>query len=282
MSTAVIISTYNSPEALRKTLLGLTVQTHCNFETIVADDGSGIETELILKKRAFRSLGIRHLWQPDHGWRRPRLLNWAIAECQSDYIIFLDGDTIPRADYVESHIRECRPRTYIAGNRVHIPKEVHPMFADDDILTNRVFDVRELAKFDPQLINQRRRLHTAWPAAMNLLTYRPKVFMGCNASAWRDDLLAVNGFDEAFNYGSDDRDLGARLSNHGCRSRWLKYTLVQLHLDHPFTRNLEQLRRNRARFLESCRTRRTWVEPGIDTAAERIAVEMTAGRRQVA
>ncbi len=106
MSTAVIISTYNSPEALRKTLLGLTVQTHSNFETIVADDGSGVETELILKKRAFHSLGIRHLWQPDRGWRRPRLLNWAIAECQSDYIVFLDGDTIPRRLR-----REPSPRT---------------------------------------------------------------------------------------------------------------------------------------------------------------------------
>ena len=159
MSTTVIVTTYNSPESLRKSLLGLTVQTHTDFETIVADDGSGAETELILKKRAFRSLGIRHLWQPDRGWRKPRMLNWAIAECQSDYIIFIDGDMIPRADFVESHLRERRPKTYISGNRVHIPEDVHPKFTDDDILTNRVFDVRELAKFEPKMRKQRRRLH---------------------------------------------------------------------------------------------------------------------------
>jgi glycosyltransferase involved in cell wall biosynthesis len=282
MSTAILISTYNSPESLRKTLLGLTVQTHCDFETIVADDGSGPETELILRKRAFRSLGIRHLWQPDRGWRRPRLLNWAIAECHSEYVIFLDGDTIPRADFVESHIRESRPKTYIAGSRVHIPSSVHPKFTDEDILTNRIFDVRELAKFEPEMIKQRVRLHARWVAAMNLLTYRPHVFMGCNASAWRDDLIAVNGFDEEFDYGSDDRDLGARMTNSGCRSRWLKYSLVQLHLDHAVSHNEDRIRRNRERFLNSVQSRRTWVEPGIDTAGERIAAELAGAWKQVA
>ncbi len=282
MSTAVLISTYNSPESLRKTLLGLTVQTHRDFETIVADDGSGPETELILQKRAFRSLGIRHLWQPDRGWRKPRILNWAIAECLSDYIIFLDGDTIARADFVESHLRESRPKTYISGSRVHILQDVHRQFTDEDILTNRVFDIQELAKFDPELLKQRRRLHARWPTAMNLLTYRPNVFMGCNASAWREDLLAVNGFDEEFDYGSEDRDLGARLTNSGCRSRWLKYSFVQLHLYHSFTRNAERIRRNRERFRNSSESRRTWVEPGVDTAAARVAAEMVAAWKQVA
>lgn len=282
MSTSVIVATYNSPESLRKTLLGLTVQTHTDFETIVADDGSSPETELVLHKRAFRSLGIRHLWQPDRGWRKPRLLNWAIAECQSDYIIFMDGDMIPRADFVESHLRERRPRTYISASRVHVPEIVHPKFTDDDILTNRVFDVRELAKLEPKMRKQRTRLHPLWPAALNLLTYRPNVFMGCNASAWREDLLAINGYDEEYGYGSEDRDLGIRLTNNGCRSRWLKFSLIMLHLKHPIKLDEEQLRRNRQRLKIAKSTRRTWTDVGIDSVADRIADEITGTSLRVA
>jgi glycosyltransferase involved in cell wall biosynthesis len=282
MSTTVIVTTYNSPESLRKTLLGLSVQTHSDFETIVADDGSGPQTELILRKRAFRSLNIRHLWQPDRGWRKPRLLNWAIAECESDYIIFIDGDVIPRADFVASHLRERRPHTYLSASRVHIPEDLHPRFADEDILTNRVFNVHELARLDSTLLKQRRRLHPVSPTVMNLLTYRPRCLVGCNASAWREDLLAVNGYDEDFCYGSEDRELGVRLSNLGCRSRWLKYSLVILHLEHPTHFDHEQLRRNRQKLKDSRRTRRTRVEPGVDTAAERVAAEMTTPALRVA
>ena len=69
---------------------------------------------------------------------------------------------------------------------------------------------------------------------MNRLTWRYCVFSGSNAAAWREDLIRVNGFDEDFpGYGSEDRDIGVRLKNSGIKSRYLKYSLMQLHLDHP-------------------------------------------------
>ena len=39
-TTDVIISTYNWPEALEKTLIGMSLQTDRNFNIIIADDGS--------------------------------------------------------------------------------------------------------------------------------------------------------------------------------------------------------------------------------------------------
>jgi glycosyltransferase involved in cell wall biosynthesis len=275
MSTAVIVSTYNSPESLRKSLLGLLAQTHRAFQTIVSDDGSTPETEHVLRSPAFAELKIQHVWQPDDGWRRPRALNYSIARCEADYIIHIDGDIIPRADFVESHLSGRRPRTYLSGGRVGIPKRLHTKFSDEDILSNRVFDVDFLSSSEPKLAKSKWRLHAGhWAAPLNYATWRHRTLMGCNFSLWREDALAINGFDETFGYGCDDREFGMRLSNLGCRSRWLKFSLVQLHLNHSRTLDRPQLKRNRRRFRRLFFTRRTRVEPGIDTVVERVEHEI--------
>lgn len=275
MSTAVLVSTYDSPHSLRATLLGLLAQSDRNFQTIVCDDGSGAETSALLQSAKFADLRIRHVWQPDCGWRKQRVLNLAIAECSADYCIFLDGDCIPRADFVQSHLSHRRPRRFISGSRVNIPRNVHALFTEDDILSNRVFDVGFLSEHHPLTLRKRRRLQAGrYAGALDLLTYRRGVFMGCNASAWRSDILRVNGFDETFAYGSDDRELGVRLMNSGCSSRWLKFSLVQLHLNHPRRPDREQIARNRRRFRKHFFTRKTWAEVGIDTALERTHAEV--------
>ena len=43
-SIGIVISTYNNPEWLEKTLWGYTLQTHNTFELILADDGSSEDT----------------------------------------------------------------------------------------------------------------------------------------------------------------------------------------------------------------------------------------------
>ena len=68
---------------------------------------------------------------------------------------------------------------------------------------------------------------------LDAITPRPGVLVGANASAWKKDVLAVNGFDETYTYGSDDKDLGVRMTNNGVKSRRLKYSLVCVHLSHP-------------------------------------------------
>ena len=43
--TSIIISTYNKPEWLRKTLLGYAYQDDKDFELVIADDGSNESTK---------------------------------------------------------------------------------------------------------------------------------------------------------------------------------------------------------------------------------------------
>ena len=274
MTTAVIVSTYNDPVSLRKTLLGLLVQTERDFQTIISDDGSTPETELLIRSPEFAKLDIQHVWQPDDGWRKQRALNHAFARCTADYIIHIDGDTITRADFVESHLRMRRPRTYLSSNRVGIPEKLHRHLSDEDILSNRVFDIDFLAAREPKLAKCRRRLHAGrWAMPLNYLTWRHRTLMGCNFSVWREDALAINGFDETFGYGSEDREFGMRLSNNGCHSRWLKFSLVQLHLNHPRSRTTPQMKQNRRRFQKLFFTRKTRIDLGMDSVIERVRRE---------
>ncbi len=76
---AVIVSTYNNPQALRMGLWGLKAQQDADFEILIADDGSGASTADILREPAFAGLAIRHCWHPDSGFRLSMARNRAIA-----------------------------------------------------------------------------------------------------------------------------------------------------------------------------------------------------------
>lgn len=67
---------------------------------------------------------------------------------------------------------------------------------------------------------------------MNTITPANATWNGCNASALRTDLLAVNGFNEEMHYGGQDRELGERLRNNGLRPIQIRFSAIALHLDH--------------------------------------------------
>ncbi|MFM9057867.1 MAG: glycosyltransferase [Planctomycetaceae bacterium] len=267
----LLISTYNDVAALRRCLLGVLVQTRMPDQVIVSDDGSTPETQALLRRPEFATLPLEHVWQYDDRWRRPRALNLSLAHCTGDYAVFIDGDCIPRADYVAAHVRHSRPRTYVSGAQIPIPIDVHPSIPDAAILDQRAFSPGYLRGIYPGIESWRRRLEPGrGEAALNLLTWRYCTLRGSNFSAWMDDIRAVNGFDEAFGYGSDDREFGVRLRNAGVASRWLKYSLVQLHLNHrQGWVDPQAARLQRRKFRRLFLTGATRVEPGIDTAVAR-------------
>jgi GT2 family glycosyltransferase len=99
---------------------------------------------------------------------------------------------------------------------------------------------------------------------LDAMTPRPGVLVGANASAWKNDVLAVNGFDETYTYGSDDKDLGVRMSNNGVKSRRLKYSLVCVHLAHPRAyASPERVLENKHKLRQVRAERITWTRHGI-------------------
>ena len=103
-SFSVIVSTFNSELWLHKVLIGFNNQTYKDFELIVADDGSNHKTrDLIEKIKHNVFYKLTHVWQPDHGFQKTIILNKALLKSNGNYIVFTDGDCIPRSDFLETH-----------------------------------------------------------------------------------------------------------------------------------------------------------------------------------
>lgn len=248
MHVSVIVSTYNAPEWLEKVLWGYASQRHRDFELIVADDGSTGETARVLHAHATRGLPVRHVWQEDDGFRKSGILNKAIAAARTDYLVFSDGDCIPRADFLRVHAALARPRRFLSGGYVKLPMALSRAITRDDVTQGRAFSSSWLrARGGPGL---RRLAKLALPpaaaaAADRLTTTRP-TWNGHNASGWRRDILAANGFDERMQYGGQDRELGERLENAGIRGVQVRHRAVCVHLDHPRAyATAESIARNR-------------------------------------
>ena len=258
----VILSTYDAPRALELALWGYAAQTCPGFRIWVADDGSGDGTRaLVDRMRPETGLDIRHVWQPDRGFRKSAILNRAIAAADADYLIFSDGDTIPHPRLVETHLRLARPRRYLAGGYVKLPADVTDRLCVDDVRAGRATSLAHLRRIGLRPGRRALRFLGPGPAGwlLDQLTPTPRRWHGNNASTWREHLLAVNGFDLDMGYGGQDAALGDRLENLGVAPLRIRHRAPAVHLHHerPW-RDPEGMRRiaeERARIRASGQTR---------------------------
>ncbi|MGK2935799.1 MAG: glycosyltransferase family 2 protein [Gemmatimonadaceae bacterium] len=271
MLLSVIVTTYNQPEWLEKTLWGFSAQTDRGFELLVADDGSdGATRDTIARVRGQLGAPLRHVWHEHRGFRKCTILNEAIIAAEGEYLVFTDGDCIPRRDFLAVHREKARRGWFLSGGYVKVPLETSRRITRDDILADRVTDYRWLRRNGAPLSRSVARL--AWGGsvarALDALTPTGATWNGHNASSWRDDLFAVNGFDERMEYGGLDRELGERLVNAGIRGRQIRHRAHVVHLDHPRGyRNAEALERNRAIRDETAHLCSRRTPAGIDRHA---------------
>jgi glycosyltransferase involved in cell wall biosynthesis len=246
---SVIVSTYEKPRDLERVLWGYAVQTRRDFELLVADDGSGPGTAAAIERvRVEAGLPVRHVWHEDRGFRKSEIMNRAIAASGGDYLLFTDGDSIPRADLVEVHCTLAEPGWFLAGGYLRLPSDVSDAVTLDDVRAGRFADPAWLRARGWRPGHRRLRLVRSrlLARALDRVTPTKPLFAGNNASAWREDVVAVNGFDMEMGYGGLDRAVGYRLVNLGVRGRQVRHRAVCMHLHHdrPYRRP-EVVARNR-------------------------------------
>ena len=235
MKLSVIITTYNSPKWLEKVLWGFSNQSHSDFEIIIGDDGSNNDTrELIDRMRDETGMAIKHIWQEDKGFRKCRILNKSILEVESDYVVFTDGDCIPRSDFLAVHEREAEPGFYLSGGYHKLPMSTSEIISKEDILSGRCFDLKWLKQngLKSSLKNSKLTATPTTAKILNRLTPTACNFKGSNGSVWLKDIIAVNGFDERMPWGGLDREFGVRLINSGVKPKHVRYNAIVIHLDH--------------------------------------------------
>jgi glycosyltransferase involved in cell wall biosynthesis len=229
-SVALLVTTYNWPEALSLVLDSVLIQTVLPDEIIIADDGSGEATRAVVD--AFKNktaIPVRHFWHPDEGFRKTIIINQAITGTSSDYIIQIDGDIVLHELFIEDHISEAEKGYYIRGSRVLLPE-----FTTKQYLRTGNFE--PVSTFGKGVRNRINSLRIPFLAPLLIKkSRRSRNWIGCNCAFWREDFLKVNGYNnELKGWGHEDIELAARFINSGLYQKKVKLKAVCYHLYHPF------------------------------------------------
>lgn len=229
IKTALIITTYNRPDALVLVIRSALTQTRLPNEILIADDGSDEKTQVVINQLQQESIiPIKHIWQTDNGFRLAESRNRAIAAAESDYIVMIDGDMVLDKYFIADHLSVALRGRIIQGSRVLLSEET----------TQAVLSGAVPAAFNCYSKGLKKRyaaIRLAWLRGL-ISAYgkqKYKGIKGCNLSFYRDDVLAVNGFNQDFvGWGREDSEFFARCYHSGFKRHDLKFGGVAYHLYH--------------------------------------------------
>lgn len=262
MNTAVVtllISTYNWEDALRLCLLSASIQTVAPHEIVIADDGSREETrKLIDEFRAILKVPIVHIWQEDKGFRLTTIRNKAIAHAKGDYIIQIDGDVIMERHFIQDHIELMERGFFVCGSRTRIGSLVSAKLIERVSVKLSVSDVK--ASF---VLNG---LRSKFFRTFMKERYAKDIdhMRGCNLAFWREDFIAVNGYNEDLtDWGHEDGEFVYRLHFRGVKKKALKMGGIVYHLWHKEASRVNEKLHLSA--LDDVKKRQLkWCENGVD------------------
>jgi glycosyltransferase involved in cell wall biosynthesis len=226
MLLTLIITAHKQSTNLKCILGLLELVSDSNLEIIVTEDGQDPDTLKVVAAYS-NSLRIQHISQEHTGMRRSRILNAALRIASGDYIIFLDGDCIPQRHFLTDHRKLAEHGYFIQGRRAYIKEPSVDRF----IKHPTPFSFLKLW-FKGQASGFYKGFRLPWGFIKQ--NRELKGTLGCNIAAWKADLYAVNGFDEAFEgWGREDSDLIARLYVLGLKRKFVHAHCVVYHLNHP-------------------------------------------------
>ena len=237
MQVALIITTYNRPDALNLVLESVAQQARLADEVIICDDGSGSETSAIIASW-HSQLPIRHAWCPDVNFRAALTRNLGILKSRAEMLVFVDGDCLLPPAFIESHLELGQPGYVVSGGRYLVSDKQTRSVLTSSLAPFKVFGNWKFSR---------------WPLGP-LRDFSPKNWESvrtCNVSMHREDALRIVGFDESYiGWGREDSDFVVRLIHSGVKIRSGRLAACVAHLYHP-ERPRDRLSVNDQRFRES-------------------------------
>jgi GT2 family glycosyltransferase len=243
-NATLIISVYKKTAELEIILSSLQKQSYTKeYEIIIADDGSGELMEKFIgqSKKTF-GLDLKLITQEDIGFRKNKILNEAIKNAQSDYLIFLDGDCIPHYHFIGSNIKYKKPNTVLSGRRVMLGKKI-----TGDIMKSykkhKTFEITfsklllDSIRKENASIHIEEAVYIENKQARNFIDSNKSNLLGCNFSIPKNLIEKVNGFDEDYTGPGigEDTDIEYRLRLVSAEFESLRNLAIVYHLFHPKT-----------------------------------------------
>ena len=262
---SVVITTYNRPDALEAVMRACFMQDDKRFEIIIADDGSTANTRARVERLAAGApVPVRHVWQPDQGFRAAMARNRGILAATGEYIVFLDGDCIPQRDFIARHRALSQPGHLVSGSRILLSEALTRRVLEQEIDLATVPATARLAWRARGDMNKVLQLFLRWPdIGRTSKRFRWRRIKSCNLAVWRSDLERVNGFDESFvGWGYEDSDLVLRLFHAGVRRKDGAFATEVFHLWHREAQR-DQASSNRGVVLEREAAGTTWAIQGL-------------------
>jgi len=196
-------------------------------EIVIADDGSGEDTKLLIEKFRLQSgIPVKHIWHEDKGFRKSLILNKAVKNISSSYIIEIDGDIIIDQHFVADHLKAAREGYFVQGSRAMITKEKSLEILETKETQFSVFSSGLYSRFNALRIPFLSGIFILDPS-------NPFHIKGCNLAFWKKDYIAINGYFNGFEgWGGEDYEFAARLLHSGIKRRRLKMAALAYHIFH--------------------------------------------------
>lgn len=261
MRITLVVTTYERPDALAAVLATVATQRRVPDEIVIADDGSGAATRAVVGRFAGEARApVAFVRQAHEGFRAARLRNLAIAASRGEYLLFVDGDMLLHADFVADHEAAAQRGTFVQGMRIALDEPGTRAALSAPDAASRAAGPRG-ARGLQRLYGLHHPLLARGCAKLANLFVAVK---SCNLALWRDDLVAVNGFDEGFvGWGPEDKELVARLVHLGRARRTLIFGGIAWHLHHaPAARDRRAA--NQARLAATLASRAIRCTHGLD------------------
>jgi len=254
---SLIISVYNQPHPLELSLTAHLKQATHLHEILIADDGSTNEVASLIQRLAKDAkCPVHHIWHADKGFRKNKILNQALAKVSGNYVVLTDADCVPHPYFARDHVDLAEPGHWVQGRRSYLSKNASARL-------NVGVTVQSLRLFlTGHLSGALKGFRFPYPLIRRDLLLRG--IIGCNMGMWREDLIAINGWDEVYEgWGlGEDSDLGVRLYHLGRRRKFVYGRAVLYHLHHPVL-SRDHLAASQARFEETLQTKKVRCLQGV-------------------
>jgi glycosyltransferase involved in cell wall biosynthesis len=268
LKVSLIIAFYRDLEALDLIFEALRHQTYKNFEVIVAEDDDSPDTKTFLAKQT--GLDIVHIHHPDVGRTKAVAQNKAVCASTGDYLIFIDGDCIPYSTFIEGHIFFSAQKRVMSGRRVNLPEGLSEQLRQGSLSSTTLekfffwYSLRILIWKKGTHYEQGFYFNPQKYFYKSIITLKPRntQILGCNFSCYKDDFIAINGFDESYGLSilGDDTDLNWRFKDYGAELRSCKNIANIFHLNHErptynydYSEDLKRFNQRKAAHLFYCK-----------------------------